>query len=160
MSESDKATMDPVKRFACEVLAANIKYRRDRRWQVFSWASGILIAIIGGVFALSNSTGVDLSVFQRVMLSVATATVTLCAVLWIRRGASRQVEENRLLNQYYSDLGIPPLKHAPAMTIGARFTLGILLLGALATIWFTHPGKKAVQPPRPTTAEASVSPSP
>ena len=149
--------MDPVKRFACEVLAANIKYRRDRRWQVFSWSSGILIALIGGVFALANSTGVELDVFQRVMLSVAGTTVTLCSVLWIRRGAAYQVDEQRVLNQYYADLGMPPLKHAPAITIGARSTLVILLMGALATIWFTHPDKKSVQPP--CTAAAPVDPS-
>jgi hypothetical protein len=141
------------KKFACEALATNIRYRRERRWLVFSWSSSILIALIGGVFVLANSTGVDLSLFQRVMLSVAATTITVCASLWIRRGANYQVAEQEILNQYYVDFGMPPFKHAPAITIGTRFTLAILLLGALATIWFTHPGKKWDQAP-PTTKTA------
>ena len=148
------------KKFACEALAANIKYRRERRWLVFSWSSSILIALIGGIFALANSTGIDLSLFQRAMLSVAATTVTVCAMLWIRRGAIFQVAEAETLNKFYVDFGMPPLKHSPAITIGTRFTLGVLLLGALATIWFTHPGQSPANAHRPTAVVAPASPSP
>ncbi len=145
------------RKFACEVLSESIKYRRERRWLVFSWASSILIGLIGGIFALANSTGVDLSIFQRIMLSVAATTVTLCAVLWIRRGAIFQVAEQAALDELYTDFGMPRLKHSPATTIGARSTLCILLLGALATIWL-QPG----QPPadkQPPAAAATPKPS-
>ena len=40
--------------FARQALAEELKQRRDKLWKIFSWTSGLLVAVIGGVAAISS----------------------------------------------------------------------------------------------------------
>jgi hypothetical protein len=42
-------------KYARGILAEEIKFRRDRRQQIFSWASSLLVAIIGGSTVLTSA---------------------------------------------------------------------------------------------------------
>jgi hypothetical protein len=52
---ADKLSADPIKdpKYIRDTIANEITHRSDRRQQIFSWASSLLVAIIGGVIALT-----------------------------------------------------------------------------------------------------------
>ena len=67
-------------KFAREAIADEVKYRRDRRSSIFSWASSLLVGVSGGVVALTYSAGKQLGYWQQSILTVAVFVLTGHAV--------------------------------------------------------------------------------
>jgi hypothetical protein len=84
---------------ARDQLSKEIQYRRDREWQIFSWASSVLIAIIGGSVALRGA-GHGISYEHKVWLAGGVAALTFWACIWFfihsRQERQRGLEANRL----------------------------------------------------------------
>jgi Calcineurin-like phosphoesterase len=100
--KSNDATHAPLsirdKDFVRQVLLYEIKYRREKRWKVFSWTSGILLAAIGGVIALTIRSGFsNLSAVQRYSLAFALFVLTIYAALWLVLNYRKQRAVTRLL---------------------------------------------------------------
>jgi hypothetical protein len=70
LEPATRLTPAGLNKFVRDLLANEIAYRRERREQIFTWASTVLIAIIGGTIALT-SQGHALGLWQRVYLSLA-----------------------------------------------------------------------------------------
>src|ERR1041384_3337493 len=57
---STNPPVDPValpfdeKKFAYEILRKEVEFRRDKSWTLFSWASTILLGVIGGLVAIAS----------------------------------------------------------------------------------------------------------
>jgi hypothetical protein len=86
---------------AREQLSKEIQYRRDREWQIFSWASSVLIAIIGGSAALSG-VGRGITYGHKLWLAGGVAALTFWACIWFfihsRQERQRGLEANCLDN--------------------------------------------------------------
>jgi hypothetical protein len=68
---------DEAIKLAREVLEKELAHYLDKLWKLFSWASTILISIIGGIFALGvRESPNSLSINHRV--SLLLAVIVLC----------------------------------------------------------------------------------
>ena len=68
-------------------LRDEVIYRRESQWKVFTWASNLLIGIIGGVIALSGK-GFSFSPLHLGLLIFAIVVLAVGACLRIRHDAS------------------------------------------------------------------------
>ena len=69
--------------YARGVLAEEVKFRRDRRQQILSWASSLLVGIIGGSTALASAKQHQLAAMQFVGLYAAIIIVGIFSAGWI-----------------------------------------------------------------------------
>jgi hypothetical protein len=72
-----------IAKYARDVIAEEIKFRRDRRQQIFSWASSLLVAIIGGSTALASAKQFQLTTPQRLGLYAAIAIIGGFSAYWV-----------------------------------------------------------------------------
>jgi hypothetical protein len=72
-----------IAKYARDALAEEIKFRRDRRQQIFSWASSLLVAIIGGSTALASAKQFQLTTPQRLGLYAAIAIIGGFSAYWV-----------------------------------------------------------------------------
>jgi len=70
-----------------ERMQEEIKFRRERQWNVFSWISSLLLAIIGGTIAL-YSNGRDFAMPHKWLLAVAVALFAIFGIIRIRHDRS------------------------------------------------------------------------
>jgi hypothetical protein len=88
-------------KYARDVLAEEIKFRRDRRQQIFSWASSLLVAIIGGSTALASAKQFQLATMQRLGLYAAIAIIGGFSAYWV----SYHYSKERLFRDEAKNLG-------------------------------------------------------
>ncbi len=81
-------------KYARSILAEEIKFRRDRRQQIFSWASSLLVAIIGGVTALAF-TGNSVKLPQTQKCGLYAAILIVCGFRCMGQSSLSQREEIR-----------------------------------------------------------------
>jgi hypothetical protein len=72
---------------ARERMQAEVQFRRERQWNVFSWISNLLLAIIGGTIAL-YSNGRDFATLHKWLLTAAVGLFALFGVIRIRHDLS------------------------------------------------------------------------
>jgi hypothetical protein len=61
-----------------------LDYRRKKQWDIFSWASTILLSVVGGVFALPTRGQQPRLPWDRGAVSFAALMVAAFAQVWIR----------------------------------------------------------------------------
>lgn len=68
--------------FSRHVLLEEIRYRRVKRWKIFSWATTVLLAIVGGTAAISSRYQLYLG--HRILVALAAFVLGLfsCALLY------------------------------------------------------------------------------
>lgn len=59
---------------------SEVKYRTEKRWKIFSWASSLLMGSIAGSVAL---TKVELGCNERLLLCIAVIALTAYTILWL-----------------------------------------------------------------------------
>jgi len=59
-----------------ESLEKQLNQRLEKLWGVFSWTSGILVSISGGVIALQKIKGISFNVPEQVLISVVIVIFT------------------------------------------------------------------------------------
>jgi hypothetical protein len=106
-----------------------LEYRREKQWKIFSWASTIFTAIIGGIVVLKtrehpHQFNIGL---QSTLISVVVVLL-VSAGGWI--GYNRRVENNVVSQLEKSGI----VHQFPRAWIGYRLSLTLLALGAIAAI--------------------------
>jgi FtsH-binding integral membrane protein len=94
-------------KYARGILAEETKFRRDRRQQIFSWASSLLVAIIGGSTALASTKALPLTPMQKYGLYAAIAIVGLYSVIWICFHYSKEKKFRNKSKKYDTTLRLP-----------------------------------------------------
>ena len=88
-----------------DTLANRIDHHNDRRTQVFSWASSILVAITGGTITLMN-TRQDLSPYQRGLIFGASLIVGVTSCGWIYYHWRMELSIWKSIASYNEGLGV------------------------------------------------------
>src|SRR5690242_11600833 len=82
------AAMDTKKReslqLAVELLSTRAETLRTKQWNVFSWASNIMIGTIGGVVAIAGMERFTFPPGSTIAISCALGFVMTYAVIWIQ----------------------------------------------------------------------------
>jgi hypothetical protein len=137
------------RQFARGVIAAEINYRRDRRWQIFSWSSTVLLAITGGTPVLVRKAELKLDLWLAVLFTVAVATFTINSVLWCTEQADTIADLKARLETLDREIGIESMRAIHLLTplhfkgrwllrIGHTTTLTLIGTVAVATIWWSY----------------------
>ena len=122
--------LDDEKKF--DILLKDLEYRRKKQWDIFSWCSTILLAIIGGMFALATRDRPHSWLpWQRGAISLSAVTVALFAQLWIHYHWKYELEVARALTKAAD---FPILRKGPPL--GYPHVLVALVISALFAIWF------------------------
>jgi hypothetical protein len=116
-----EARLDQAK-YARGILAEEIKFRRDRRQQIFSWASSLLVAIIGGTTAVA-STKYSLTQLQLVGLYIAILILGGFSSYWIYYHYDKERKFRANAKEYDVKLGLPPGLMTPKTTTGQTWQL-------------------------------------
>jgi len=118
-----KTKIDPA--LARELLIQELKYRRDKEWKIFAYATGLLLASITAVVAISARPGfVNFGSRQKVILVVTLLVLTIAAAWWLYRNLST---EKRIIAQLSEgDYQLGPL---------ARWNWTNLLTGYVAALF-------------------------
>jgi ABC-type branched-subunit amino acid transport system permease subunit len=86
-------------------LREEIMYRRESQWKVFTWASNLLVAIIGGVIALSGK-GFSFSRLHLGLLIFAIIVLAVGACLRIRHDAKVSVFNSNAAFELDKEFGL------------------------------------------------------
>ena len=81
-----------------------IKFERTRKQEVFSWASSLLIAMIGGVIALTADERLILTKIPGSILSFSVGILCVYSCYWIDMHWVKYVKARRKLSSYYDKL--------------------------------------------------------
>jgi uncharacterized membrane protein YkvI len=111
-----------------ELMEHELDYRRTKQWNVFSWSSGILVAITGAMLALQRSEA--LSKTQRVPITIAVLVLTVFACLWLDYNSK---QEKRTAEQVKADTNWNVRGDNPPP--GYRGAVILLAVAALFAIW-------------------------
>lgn len=90
---------------ARDVLSQEIKYRRDRQWEIIKWVSGLFLALIGFLFTL-KTRGVPLDIVQLLTLT--------CVVLLLATGSCLRI---------IHDAGVVECRHRVCRAMDKKFNL-------------------------------------
>jgi hypothetical protein len=117
-------------------MLAEIEYRRDKMWKLFSWVSTILTGITGGVIALKTRPGdpFNLGVGYRIALTIAVGGLVLHACTWLNYNWQKVREIWGHLKSYSDNDQIifVPFGRSPVRYVHA---VGLLGLAAVIAIW-------------------------
>jgi hypothetical protein len=157
---SEKATDTGVEalKFARDLLAREIQYRRDKQYQVFAWISSVLVAVIAGSIAIGRNESLAKNPSLKCWLCAGVGVFALWGCLWIflhskaERIRSRQANYLDLKLGLFSDssyfqkpfpeplyLDFTSCLWLHALVRGASIAVIILGLATVLTIWLTLP---------------------
>lgn len=124
-------------KFARELLAKEIQFRRDRQWQVFTWTSSILVGIIAGIIAINGTDkGFVITTYHKWLLCLAVCIIAVCACYWLAEHTYKERRLRAKANQYDKDLGLDVELHSGKGHYFRGYILAIVLMAiaAFATI--------------------------
>jgi hypothetical protein len=94
-------------RFAYETLRKEIEFRRDKAWRIFSWASTILLGVIGGLVAIASKSELFLPWWpHRTLLLAAIMVLAVCSRLWIQSNFDIEDSVSAKIKRREIDLGL------------------------------------------------------
>jgi hypothetical protein len=113
-----------------DFLIRELEHRREKQWKIFSWASTIFTAIIGGVIVLKTRDHPHhLNYFLQWTLTWVVAVLLASAAWWV---AHNGIVEREVMSQL-EKFGI--VQHLPRAWVGYRTSLALLAVAAVAAIW-------------------------
>ncbi len=119
-------------------LEKQLDHRLDKLWKIFSWTSSILIAICGGVIALTRKGLVELGVSDRILFSIVVIVLATYGILWIKENLNMEEKIRNQLDKIFTD-NIKYSDYAELRPDKAKFGYKIViwLLGitAIMAIW-------------------------
>ena len=123
--------------FARELLIEEVKHRRDKEWKIFAYATGVLLAIITAVVAISARPGfTNFGTRQKLILLVTLLILTVAAGLWLRRNLTiERTIINQLVNANYDLKLLDYWNNTTLLTgyIAALFLIFVITVWAI--IW-------------------------
>lgn len=138
-------------KYVFENLRKEVEYRRDKAWKIFSWASTILLAIIGGLIALATNPDPEkhfklLCYPHKILLVSSVFILAVYSTLWVERNLSVEHDVQNEINAYEIKLGIRASEGISKRTLfekvlklfGYRETIILLALAAIASIILIH----------------------
>jgi len=99
MANSDDGN-EPSDRFY-KFLEYELDFQRRRKQEIFSWASSLLVAIIGGVIALTEVHGVMLALAHKRVLTFAIVILGGFSCCWIKVHWDEYLRARKKLASYY-----------------------------------------------------------
>jgi len=133
-------------KFARNALEKELSHYLDKLWKVFSWASTILVSIIGGAIALRfRDNPPALSVFDKSVLISAIIILSMTAVLHLNLILSFEKKTRDKLEVCDEELGIleytlisrdRPDQDPKSKWVSYKATILLLALAAVCTIIF------------------------
>jgi hypothetical protein len=115
-------------------LEWEIDYRRQRQWDIFSWCSTLLIAIIGGTIALRTgffaSQPMTWTLYLELVISGAVLVLVANSLLWLSHHRDREMKARDHLTEDW-------LKFKPhwGFTFSSNFVVVLLGVAAILAIW-------------------------
>jgi hypothetical protein len=82
-------------------LAGEIAHQLARKQEIFTWASSLLVAIIGGIVLLTSIHQVTLAVAHKLALTGAILTLSGFACFWIEMHWEAALRARNQLSFYY-----------------------------------------------------------
>jgi len=85
MNDTETKNANFKAKFVRDAMLAEIVYRREKMWKLFSWINTLLTAIIGGVIALKTRPNppVNLELNLRIALTIAIVALVLPTCSWL-----------------------------------------------------------------------------
>jgi hypothetical protein len=122
---------DPEPAFARNLLLEEVKHRRDTEWKIFAYATGVLLAIITAVVAISTRPGfTNFGTQQKVVLIATLLVLTVAAGLWLHRNLTiERAIIDQLVKADYE------LKHVKQFAASNKTTLLTGYIAALTLIF-------------------------
>lgn len=136
MSSAEPKIENEKAKFVRDVLLAEIAYRRDKMWKLFSWVNTLLTGITGGVVALKTHPDkpFNLTPGYRVALTIAVAGLVVHACTWLGYNWKKVKEIWAALKLYsandeivFVEFGRSPVRYVHAVAV--------LGLAAVVAIW-------------------------
>lgn len=123
-----------------EFLENEIRFERERKQEVFSWASSLLVAIIGGVVALTTGgSHAVLADRHKWFLSATIVVLCACSWYWIEIHWAAYLRARKKLSFYFDQLAARGEdRYWPHDYTGLLAVL-LLSLTALVAVWWTIP---------------------
>ena len=127
---------DPIERakYIRDALATEIAHRRQRRQQIFSWASSLLVAITGGTIALTFKEHRSLSPLQKTVLTLAIGVLGLHAIIWIDHHWEAEKKAKAEIMAHNGLLGIPAVETLPRKDWTTMVAVVLLAVAALLAV--------------------------
>ena len=136
MSDTKPTVGSEKAKFVRDTMWAEIGYRRDKMWKLFSWVNTILTGITGGVIALKTHPDkpFNLSLGYRVALTIAVAGLVVHAYSWLTYNWSKVREIWAGLKSYSTndEITLVEFGRSPVRYVHAVALLG---LAAMVAIW-------------------------
>jgi hypothetical protein len=88
-----------VLKLARQFQADELNYRRTHRWDILSWASGLLLGGIGGLFAISRVAQHSSPAKQKIVLIVTIFVFTGYAIIWQRYHYEKEIRAKGRLSR-------------------------------------------------------------
>lgn len=121
-----------------DALENQLNHRLTKLWNVFSWSSGILVSITGGIITLKKIKSITLEVTEQYILTGVIIVFTLYAWLMIKENLKY---EGKIRDQIdilmKDDFSYPQFKELrpDKAVFGYKHVVLLLGIAALATIW-------------------------
>lgn len=120
-----------------DIVIRELEYRRKKQWDIFSWCSTLLVAIIGGIIALRMGTFAKQPMTYPLKWVIASAVIVLAAeaILWITHNHTReQVAQTHLDEKTREWLKYDSSWSLTALTYSSRVVIVLLAIAALVAI--------------------------
>ena len=121
-------------------LKLQLNHRLEKLWRLFSWTSGILVSIIGGVIALPKIKNIFFTSPEKIIISIVIIIFTLYSFLMIKEGLTNEEKIRDQLDKIISeDLDYPQYLELRPDKAKFGYSTVVILMGivALAATWLT-----------------------
>jgi hypothetical protein len=120
-----------------DFVLKELDYRREKQWKIFSWASTLLTAIVGGVVALKTHSPRPFTypILYRGALSLTVLALTLYACGWITHFLLLEIQARDALEEYTKDADIKFVKPNQVPFFNYLYAICLLSIAALLVIW-------------------------
>jgi hypothetical protein len=115
-----------------DLLKHELDYRRNKQWNIFSWASTMLVAITGGMLTLQLNGAWPTG--RRVPVTIAVVVLAAYCFIWLRYNSKKDKEAADKV-QDETGLQIRGLPHEKA-PLGFRHALVLLAITTLYATWY------------------------
>ena len=117
-------------------LENELNHRLEKLWRIFSWASSILISIIGGIIVLEKIEHETLHISERIIFSAVVLILTGYAFYWICQNLKFETETRKKLESLLnSSADSKPGELPHRVRWGYNPVIILLGLTALSAIW-------------------------
>jgi hypothetical protein len=124
-------------KFVRDAMTAELKYRRDKMWKLFSWVNTLLTGIIGGVIALKTQPDrpFNLTPMYRIALTIAVLGLAIHACLWLQYNWEKTKDIWDLLEAHSRNNEINFVKFGRPGLARYPYAVAVLGLAAVIAIW-------------------------